>query len=147
MRRIILLVFCSNIYKSVLSEFSSKFLGGIVLKERPSQVFHALAGFEYEIGVHRGCRWRRNSTLRPTTKRELFSRVANTIHYDLTVARRRILSAWATSKSLIYTVNGVIRSPEAIFSLPARGYNVFLGTLINSIHFAQRFLITYCTEP
>lgn len=50
-------------------------------------------------------------------------------------------------KSLIYTVNGVIRSPEAIFSLPARGYNVFLGTLINSIHFAQRFLITYYTEP
>lgn len=36
---------------------------------------------------------------------------------------------------------------EAIFSLPTRGYNVFLGTLINSIHFAQRFLITHCTEP
>lgn len=38
-------------------------------------------------------------------------------------------------------------APEAIFSLPTRGYNVFLGTLINSIHFAQRFLITHCTEP
>lgn len=72
---------------------------------------------------------------------------ANTIHYDLTVARKRGAGDGGGGKSLIYTVHGVIRSPEAIFSLPPRGYNVFLGTLINSIHFAQRFLITYCTEP
>lgn len=62
-------------------------------------------------------------------------------------SKKAYIAGVGDSKSLIYTVNGVIRSPEAIFSLPARGYNVFLGTLINSIHFAQRFLITYYTEP
>lgn len=73
----------------------------------------------------------------------------NTIRYDLTSAGGRGGGEDASGrKSLICTANGVIRTrPGAIFSLPTRGYNVFLGTLINSIHFAQRFLITHCTEP
>lgn len=55
------------------------------------------------------------------------------------------IKAGGCSGNRLFTLRaGVMCSAKAIFSLRHRGFNVFLATLINSIHFAQRFLITHC---